>query len=531
MENTPVRVWRLQNGLAALIMALYFAIAWQSRVPTDLQGSDELEYRALSQSLEHGSYREIFQATEPLAVKYPPVYPSFLLAIRTVAGDHADAVRLANIVLMAIALILRYLAVRQFAGGWVALGALLVSAVNPSTFLNASSQMSESLYFTLVTAAMYATFRAERGSTRAIPAVMVFTVLAFLTRTAGITLIVAIWLWFFLRRPRRELAIYSVVALIALGAWFGYTASVPHDGAASYTRDLSDAHVGASTSGIVRIAKHAVSSWYALSTRTAVYTLALPTVEGTIADNVLWVLVIFVLVPIGVIALWRRWTAMSIYVVLYSLLMVVWPYPSGRLLSAIIPTMIVAVLLGAKAVFLRAAPRATSAALIVLVFVFVLGAMQRDIDRSAHLAGCDRAHPLDANGCHNSLEHGMIHASDYLKTNARPTDVLVTSKGATMYFLSDRKTLPSRSFMKLPEGTVTDSLRAHGVRYVLLGGFIKDEDGRLADALKPECRNFRVEWNGLPAAVLLSVLGPDEHAQEACELIPAFQQVFAAPAQ
>jgi hypothetical protein len=520
---------RVQNAFAAVILVLFCALAWQGREPTGLSGSDELQYRALSQSLEHGTYREIFQVGAPLAVKYPPAYPAWLLVLRTVTGDHLDGVRIANTLFVALALLMLFGVVRTLGGGWLALAVLLPSAINPYLLEFAGSMMSEAMYVFMSVAAVVAMFKAERARRWAVPAAMAFTLLAFLTRSAGLTLVVTTGVWFALRRPRSELLVYVVASMVVIGAWFSYAALAPHEGAASYGRDLGDAGVTARTSAVPAVVGRAARAAIALGTTTTTWTLSLPTIAGTKLDNLAWIIALFTLIPLGLFVLWRAWVAVPVYLVMYAGLMVAWPYPSDRLLGVVAPLLFLALLLGAHTALRRVPVPGRAAALGALLALVVLGNARRAAERYEDGARCDRAHPYLPDGCYDVRALGLIRASEALRAHSADGDMVVSSKGASVHYLSGRLTMPARLMTGFAGGTLVDTLRARRFRHVILTLYSDGADGALAESMLPRCHEFGVEADYLPAALLLSVLPVGQTSDAACAAVPRFVRGFGKP--
>ena len=112
----PGGIVRMQHTLAVVILVAFALIAWHDRSATGLRGSDELEYRGLAESIEHGTYREIYEFNAPLGAKYPPAFPAWLVMVRKVAGDRLDAVRVGNLVLVTAMLAILYWSCVSVAG-------------------------------------------------------------------------------------------------------------------------------------------------------------------------------------------------------------------------------------------------------------------------------------------------------------------------------------------------------------------------------------------------------------------------------
>ena len=123
-------VTRLQYPLLSLVLLIFLLVGWRGRVPIHIATGDENTYLALSQSLESGSYREIFLASAPLHVKLPPAYPALLAGIRLVGGENLDLIRAVNLVLLAASVLFMYLIARHIAGVGIALSlAFLLSDI------------------------------------------------------------------------------------------------------------------------------------------------------------------------------------------------------------------------------------------------------------------------------------------------------------------------------------------------------------------------------------------------------------------
>jgi hypothetical protein len=132
------------------------------------------------------------------------------------------------------------------------------------------------------------------------------------------------------------------------------------------------------------------TSAFDVATRMLGWTLAVPTIEGTIADNIAWMLVVIGLSAVGVWQSWTVWRALALYVVAYAVLMVTWPYPSPRLLSVIVPFILLAVVLGAVRLTRHLRPSARRAIMIVLTGLVVFGGAQRISVRLEEAERCNR---------------------------------------------------------------------------------------------------------------------------------------------
>ncbi|HKS05467.1 MAG TPA: hypothetical protein VJR92_04065 [Gemmatimonadaceae bacterium] len=526
----------IQFCLAALLLIGYLVLGWRGREPTDIGGSDELEYIALSHSIEQGSYREIYLADHPRAVKYPPAFPAWIALVRQVAGDRVDAVLAANLVFIAGSLLLLFIAARQLLGGWLAVAFLALCVINPWVLETGGNKMSEAPFLFFTTAALFLAWKAPPGAIGRIGAVVALALLAFLTRSAGLTIVVAIGVWLLPRRAPRELALYAVACALIVGGWMGYASLVKdRDVSQTYVRDLAGSDAAADPTGAVkRIATRSFNGAKTLATRTFMWTLAVPTIEGTAIDNAAWLGAISLLLLVGVFLLWHRWRALAAFLVLYGGLLVAWPYTQDRLVGVVVPLIFLTMLLAARALADRLPRRVGLAAISTFVVLLGFGNVQRGFARDAERQQCDRALPYLSAPCYDVPERArgartLYTAGEFIRTHSNPDDVVVASKPASVYFLTGRRTLSARNAQPIPDSSLVTSLRARNVRFVLVTFYFEGEDGGVARGLLPDCGAVRIEANLLPDALVLSLPDSAAASPNACAALGEFLKVM--PAQ
>jgi hypothetical protein len=539
-SNAPATTTRrdatIQYFLAALLLIGYLTLGWRGREPTDIGGGDELEYIALSHSIEQGSYREIYLADQPRAVKYPPAFPAWIALVRQVAGDRIDAVLAANLLFVAGSLLLLFIAARQLLGGWLSVAFLALCAINPWVLETGGNKMSEAPFLFATTAALFLAWKAPPGALGRIASVVVLALLAFLTRSAGVTTVVALGIWLLPRRAPRELALYALACALVVGGWMGYASlAADRDMSQTYVRDLAGSDAGADpTAALKRIATRSWNGAHTLATRTFMWTLATPTVEGTAIDNAAWLGIISVLLLVGVFLLWNRWRALAAFLVVYCLLLVAWPYTQDRLVGVVVPMIFLTMLLAARSLADRLPQRVGVAAISTLVVLLAIGNAQRGFGRDAERQHCDRTLPYLSPACYDVPERArgartLYTAGEYIRTRSKPGDVVVASKPASVYFLTGRRTLGARNAQPIPDSSLINSLRARNVRFVLVTFYFEGEDGGVARGLLPDCRAVRVEANLLPDALVLSLPDSAPASPDACAPLEEFLKMM--PAQ
>ena len=213
--------WRRRHWYAVLaILLLALSLGWWSRPPEIGTALDDANYVALSYSLEKGRYHDEFLLGAPPHGKYPPGTALWIAAIRQVAGPDLDAVRLGNLLLLALTATLIGTAVCRLGGAWLGVGAVAATAFNLTLIRVAGELYSEMPFIALATVAIWATLIADEDSRRRWPLLAgVTAVAAFLTRLMGVALLPAILVWALVRRRWTTAACLGLVSAVTVGGW------------------------------------------------------------------------------------------------------------------------------------------------------------------------------------------------------------------------------------------------------------------------------------------------------------------------
>ena len=218
--------------LAAVILAMGLA-AWRP-IPVGVWHDDgvyALVGRALAEG--HGfSYHGVVGA--PPAVKFPPVYPSFVAGLWRIFGDVGTVTlvaTLSNVLFLAVAGSLLAWGLRSAAGvpRPVALAAGGVAAVSADVLRTSSAVLSEPLFLLLATGCLASWTAVEtrdggRGTKLwlVVGALMLITVW---TRAAGLALVAGFGLAALLKHGSRTAAMIAVPPLAAWAGWSAWAAA------------------------------------------------------------------------------------------------------------------------------------------------------------------------------------------------------------------------------------------------------------------------------------------------------------------
>jgi hypothetical protein len=513
-----------RNLVVALLLVAFLVMGWRGRDPVQIRSGDDLIYLSLSRSLQSGSYREIFRPSAPLHVKYPPGYPAWLVLVRQVTGDHLALIVVANLLLVSLSLVLMFVVARRLMGEWLALAFLTLMALSPALLWTGGSLYSEALFLLISTSALAMTLKADRSGGRgAVLGAIALALLAFLTRTAGIALVIGIGVWLWRRRKPAELTAYGLSSAVVVGGWFAYaSAASPDPSTRSYANDLANVTATVRAGQLTQLASRLWHNAVNYGTETLPTELSVPTIPGTLLDNWTWQLVQTILLVAGIVVLWRAWRAAAAYVVLYASLLVFWPWPIARLLSPIIPLALLLLLLGAHRLTQRMSVRARGLTLGALVAVLLFGAARGAIDRVQKIRLCDRTNPYISPGCYDAETRTIVAAATYLRLHTAPTDVVLANRPVAMQFLSGHLSEPTLLLEQVPPGEAARALRDRKIQHVLLTAVNPFERVTLAGILLASCTGFRVEAQFAPHAMLLEASPPDGTGADACAAIAEF---------
>ena len=218
------RFARLMLGLALLVPSA--AYLWRfADVPRFGDLHDDSLYFVSAKSLaDGGGYRIESLPGEPAQTKYPPLYPLLLSVAWRLnpqfPGNLTLAAWLSWLALPAILIQLASLYPRwglPRAGAWTL---MFLFAVNPYVILFSTQLLSEMAFLALSLAVVLVIERAAKGSRAAAAGAGALAGLAYLTRSAGLALLVAglIYLWP-LRKQRAPALLFSATMLPFVAGW------------------------------------------------------------------------------------------------------------------------------------------------------------------------------------------------------------------------------------------------------------------------------------------------------------------------
>jgi hypothetical protein len=345
---------------------LYFALMTRTRFGAY---HDDGIYVTTAKALATGQgYRIISLPYKPAQTKYPPFYP-FLLSLiwRAYPAFPQNLTPMTLLSVIAtmgfLAISWRYLLKREYAPRLQVLVVIAMTAFNWRTMILATSIYSEMLFGMLSVAGLYVAEKYEKEAMSLWGGIALGGLmgLAFLTRSSGVALLLAVGLHFAIRRRwRHALLPVGVGSLFVLGwaAW-SYLNRTTFDGGnaayyTSYVRDmgsilsnLADHSAGSKLAALLTIVGENLVGAIIVSIPVVCLGLNYDSVASlsgfSLGLSLGLILVFFFTIAAGFVRHSRRGCRLlHIYVASYLALHLLWPYASyDRFLMCVLPFLLV----------------------------------------------------------------------------------------------------------------------------------------------------------------------------------------------
>ena len=511
-DSTTIVTGRMTTYARLLVVGIalvHVALAWSLRTPVITTGQDDAEYVLLSRELSHGSYADSWDVERPLHARYPPAYPALLAGVAALAGERESVFIFANVLLSAGALVLFLpLAKRHLSPlAWFAVTPVI--ALNPELVFIAGKILSEPLFLFLIYLTLWFEVRPAVGRGTALATLSAG--LTTLARSAGLAIAIGMITG---RLLQRRWAAASAIALFVGatgGAWALYASQAPRSvERALYVADFQKvlAVDDRSTIGAaVQRIKYKVEELTIDELPTA---LSIPVVRGTVIDNAIGALVIVVLLPLGIVLLWRRWKTAAVVLLAYGALYVVWPYGQVRLIIPVTPLILLSLFLAAEFIGQRMRWSRASAFLVSALGAYLAtGLLMRFVQERDLYSSCDKgAAPQLQPACFpQEGDWTFVQMAKYAKEQLPEDAVVFTVKESAFYYHSARRTVNARVLLNEDSTTLAPALLQRGVQWVATSnaGPMRREHGALVASA---CNDFELVKQFDARTVLLRIREP-----------------------
>lgn len=324
------RRWEPKARVLAFFLLSLAYVAWSYTSELGGLGGDNAVYLLSAEHLSPFSDTSTLAASYFASSQYPPLFP-LVLGLLGASSDFLVAhLAVTSFLLIALFVLYRWQRSLGFSPG-VSFASALLFAGLPGTYFHTLEILSENLYLMLSLLALWTYNRAEAskrqdwlfGAAAAVAA-------ATLTRTAGITLLVALLTHLFLAdRSVRQKAIAVAIALGPVAAWHLWRSG------GGYTTALIAAYGTSPIATLLdRLQLHATALWVGWIDNF----ISAPPFALAVAITAFGALCIA-----GLAVRTYVRTLDGLYVSLYLLLMLIWPFPgeSQRFIFPVLPVLMV----------------------------------------------------------------------------------------------------------------------------------------------------------------------------------------------
>ena len=520
----PTSAYR--RAFVVAIALVHMILVWSFRTPVITTGQDDAEYVLLSREISHGNYTDSWDADRPIHARYPPGYPTFLAATAALAGEREPVFIFANVLLSAAALLffLQLAKSHLSVGAWFALAAIV--ALNPELVFVSGRILSEPLFFFLIYLTLWVESRPPDGRRTALATVA--TALTTLVRSAGLAISVGVLGARLLQRRWAAALALALVTAATGGAWAWYSARAPRpEERALYAADFQKALTLDDQSTIDAVVERARYEVEELTIDELPTALSIPVIPGTVLDNAIGALVIVMLLPLGVVLLWKRWKTAAAVLLAYGALYVVWPYGQVRLIIPVTPLILLSLFLAAEHLGQKIRrPGAAALAVGALGVYFAIGLLMR-FERERGLYGsCEKGKaPYLQPACFpQEGDWTFVQVAKYAKEHLPADAIVFTVKESAFYYHSARRTVNARVLLREDSTTLARTLLQRGIRWVATSnaGPNRRQLGRLVASA---CSDFELVKQFDSRTMLLRIREPlgVGNGSDACEALATWR--------
>jgi hypothetical protein len=336
---------RLLWAIVACLIAAHVVAAYLLFDPKPFIGGDNAAYMTLAESLETGQgYRDLYLPDAPKHAQYPPFYPTILAVTRALGGE-LIAFKILSLIFTTASVVFLFLLARSRLGWLGGLAIMTPFALNPVLLYYSHWVLSEAPFVLLTLLALWASeemLTSNRRLTLAVAAAL----LAYLTRAAGLPLLVALVIALGWRRSWRKLAYVGAAIVIVVGAWWVWGRLAASGSAQVYSSNLFLVNPYAPELGYVGPADLIARAFNNIR----LYTVeVLPQSLGGVGSGgglaLLPLLAALLIVALSLIS-WvrdiRRIRVVELYTALYAALICLWPqvWTDRRFLLPLLPILI-----------------------------------------------------------------------------------------------------------------------------------------------------------------------------------------------
>lgn len=437
------RVWLLATGL----LLLHLTLAALLFDPKPFVGGDNAGYMILAEALESGrGYRDIHLPGGPLHAQYPPVYPA-MLAVLGLLGAGLLSFKLFSTLCIAGSILLAFRLARGRIGEDGALAVLTPLALSPALLDYSHWVLSEAPFLLLTLGALWFSWRWEAEGREGKWLLLVATLapLAYLTRAAGLPLLLAVLLALAWRRRWKATGAAAGATFGVVGLWWLWGRVAAAESAREYSEnflylDPYRPELGYIGPGDLMV--RVVNNLRLYSVEVLPGTLAGDAPFGPGLGALLVSLVLVVLALAGWLRSARRVGIMEGFTFFYVGLILLWPqvWTDQRFLLPLLPVLMIYALEGIGWCFdfvRKQRPAWVLPVVGLFIALLALPAHVRSIDVNQR---CLRFYRQgDRLSCYPAPWRSFFQAAEWVGQNSQPDAIVINRKPRLFYLFSERR--------------------------------------------------------------------------------------------
>lgn len=449
-----------------LLVAIHIALAILVFEPILFAGADAGHYMVLGEALREGlGFRDIHLPGSPLHAKYPPGYPIVLAVTGWLGG--LQLFKAVSLLCTSVSVWLAYRIGRPVLGRAGAFATAGLFAVSPTLLDFSHRVLSEAAFTVLLLLVVYGGEREGRWWIGALVAAGA----AFLTRTAGLAVLLALVVYELLARENRRAIVTLVVALACVVGWAMYQelASPSQPGYLQQLVLLNPYDPAAGTASAVDFPIRVARNLWRYVSSEFPGALGFPTLRrGTVPQTTIAGVIISGLALAGWLATaTRRLTPAHLVTVFYVGLILLWPpvWTDRRFLLPVLPLLVLWMGAGMHAAASRL-PRLVKLVVAGFVISVLAGTALLSSGRVIpYRLACQAAY-RDGTPCDRPPHSEFYAMARWAGRHVPPGAVVANRNPATFFLLSGRQGDVYR-YSRDPD-TVLAGIEAMGAEFVVV---------------------------------------------------------------
>ncbi|MDH5283249.1 MAG: hypothetical protein OEW80_05150, partial [Gemmatimonadota bacterium] len=397
----------------------------------------------------------------------------------------------------------------------LALVVLAAAALNQYNVAYAGRLMSEAAYWFWTSLTLWGMVR-SKDSPRFLALAGGAALVAAFTRSIGVTMVGAVMVAWAMERRWRPLAWLAGVAAVLMGLWGFYTLETHEEVVGrSYMADASHyvERLTGEESGLGRVVAVVADRMREQVVGVIPAMLPLARFNGTIIDNLVWLIVTVGLGLAGAIALRRRLPVLVLYLLFYYGLLALWPFAPRRFFIPIQPLVLLVLVIGAVSLLGRIRPWLGWGSAGALLAVVIAVALPQTLGAAQWMRKCDRSHPWASAYCYDGDQRTFFAAVTFARDSLPADARFLVEREASFAYHTGKVVEHAQVPIRFTDSDFLAYLVDRRIEYVVVTRLFNAELTQLAPKLLKVCASLEPLRHFPPYGRMYRVLGDSVPAE------------------